>query len=61
MDNIYSVSETAKILQVSEESIRRYIKSGSLRASKLGKAYRIQEKDLQAFLESRIKEVEPEK
>lgn len=55
MDNIYSVDETAKILQVSEESIRRYIKSGSLRASKLGKAYRIQEKDLQAFLESRIK------
>lgn len=61
MDNIYSVDETAKILQVSEESIRRYIKSGSLRAAKLGKAYRIQEKDLQAFLESRIKEVEPEK
>lgn len=55
MDNIYSVDETAKILQVSEESIRRYIKSGSLRAAKLGKAYRIQEKDLQAFLESRIK------
>lgn len=60
MDNIYSVDETAKILQVSEESIRRYIKSGSLRAAKLGKAYRIQEKDLQAFLESRIKKADPE-
>ena len=55
MDRIYSVEEVASILQVHIDTVRRYIKSGALRAAKIGKAYRVQEKDLQAFIESKIK------
>ena len=57
MDRIYSVEEVASILQVHIDTVRRYIKSGALRAAKIGKAYRVQESDLQAFIEARIKEV----
>ena len=57
MDRIYSVEEVSEILQVHIDTVRRYIKSGALRAAKIGKAYRVQESDLQAFIEARIKEV----
>lgn len=57
MDRIYTVEETAEILQVHIDTVRKYIKSGALRAAKIGKAYRVQESDLQAFIEARIKEV----
>lgn len=55
MDKLYDLQEVANILQVHIDTVRRYIKSGALRAAKIGKAYRVQEKDLQAFIESRIK------
>ena len=60
MDRIYSTEETAEILQLHINTVRRYIKEGALRASKVGKAYRVQEKDLQAFVEARIKEAPEE-
>lgn len=55
MDRIYNLEEVASILQVHIDTVRRYIKSGALRAAKIGKAYRVQERDLQAFIEARIK------
>lgn len=55
MDKLYDLEEVSKILQVHIETVRRYIKSGALRAAKIGKAYRVQERDLQAFIEARIK------
>ena len=55
MDRIYNLEEVANILQVHVQSVRRYIKSGARRAAKIGKSYRVQEKDLQAFIEARIK------
>lgn len=48
LDKFLTVQETAKKLRVSERTIMRYIKSGKLRASKLGQ-WRIQEGDLQSF------------
>lgn len=60
MDKLYNLEEVSKILQVHIETVRRYIKSGALRAAKIGKAYRIQERDLQAFIEARIKEAPEE-
>ena len=60
MDRIYNLEEVADILQVHVQSVRRYIKSGALRAAKIGKAYRVQEKDLQAFIEARIKDAPEE-
>ena len=55
MDRIYSLEEISSILQVHIDTVRRYVKRGSLRAAKIGKAYRVQESDLKAFIEARIK------
>ncbi|MCH7730835.1 helix-turn-helix domain-containing protein, partial [Patescibacteria group bacterium] len=41
MERLYTTEQAAKLLQVSVITIRRYIKSGKLRASKIGKDYRI--------------------
>ena len=48
VEKFLTVQEVAKKLRVSERTITRYIKSGKLRASKLGQ-WRIQESDLQLF------------
>lgn len=48
----FTIEEVAKLLKVSEMTIYRYIKAKKLSAYKLGrKAYRIKDKDLQAFLD----------
>jgi excisionase family DNA binding protein len=49
MDKLLTLKETAKILRVSERTIMRYLKSGKLKASKLGQ-WRIKESDLDKFL-----------
>jgi len=50
MEKLFTLKETAKILRVSERTIMRYLKSGKLKASKLGQ-WRIKESDLNKFLE----------
>ena len=49
MDKLLTLTETAQILRVSERTIMRYLKSGKLKASKLGQ-WRIKESDLEKFL-----------
>jgi len=49
MEKLFTLKETAKILRVSERTIMRYLKSGKLKASKLGQ-WRIKESDLERFL-----------
>ena len=49
MEKLFTLKETAKILRVSERTIMRYLKSGKLKASKLGQ-WRIKESDLEKFL-----------
>jgi len=49
MDKLLTLKETAKILRVSERTIMRYLKSGKLKASKLGQ-WRISQKDIDEFL-----------
>ena len=49
----YTTEEVAKILLVDPESIRRYVRSGKLKAVKLGgKFIRIEKTDLNRFTES---------
>ena len=49
----YTTDEIANILQVDPESVRRYVRSGKLKAVKLGgKFIRIEKADLQNFIES---------
>ena len=51
MEKLFTLKETAKILRVSERTIMRYLKSGKLKASKLGK-WRIKQSDLEKFLKN---------
>lgn len=46
---LYSPEDVAKILRVSRRSIYNYIKSGKLKAVKIGKEWRITEKNLIDF------------
>ncbi len=45
----YTLQEVAKLLQVSERSMYRYIKSGKLKAVKVG-YWRIDKKSLDVFI-----------
>ena len=50
---LYTSDEVASLLQVDPESVRRYVRSGKLKAVKLGgKFIRIDKADLNNFLES---------
>lgn len=46
----YSITEVANIIDMSRESVRRYIQTGMLKAVKNGKSYRIRKQDLYNFL-----------
>lgn len=48
----YTVGEIAELLDFSWRTIQRRIKSGELKASRIGNRYRITREDLIAFLES---------
>ena len=47
---IYTVKEVADLLKVSKMTISRYIQSGKLKSSKLGRMYRLTDDDLRKFL-----------
>lgn len=49
---VMTPSEAAAILKVSEEDVVAAITEGSLKAKKLGKAYRISKESLEEFLNS---------
>jgi excisionase family DNA binding protein len=49
----FTVSEVADFLDVSNRSVRRWIKSGELPAHRFGVAVRISEIDLRAFAAAR--------
>ena len=53
MDKLLTLKETAQILRVSERTIMRYLKSGKLKASKIGQ-WRIKEIDLNRFLKENL-------
>ena len=52
MDTLLTVEQVAQILQVHWQTVLTYIKSGKLKALKLGRGYRIDPKDLEAFIEN---------
>ncbi len=49
---IYSVYEVCEILGISRRTITKYIKSGELKAVKLGNQIRITKEALEAFLKA---------
>lgn len=52
-DRYQTVQELAGRLEVSEATIRQWIKSGALRAIDIGKGWRIADTDLELFLKTR--------
>jgi len=51
---VYTVQEVARILRVSPLTVLRYIKLGKLKARRIGRGYRITERDLALFLDPDI-------
>ena len=52
-DRYQTVQELALRLEVAEATVRRWIKSGDLRAIAIGKGWRIADTDLARFLKAR--------
>lgn len=50
-ENILTPMQVAKILQVHQFTVLKFIKQGRLKASKLGRVYRIRESDVEGFLD----------
>jgi putative molybdopterin biosynthesis protein len=48
--NFYTVEEVSKKLKITKLSIYRYIKSGKLKAYRIGKNIRISEENLNKFI-----------
>ena len=49
---IYTIKETAELLQVTTRSIYSYIKEGKLHAVKIGREWRVTQKDIEKLLET---------
>lgn len=47
---LYTLKEVEAILKVTQRTLYNYIKSGKLKAIKLGKEWRVREEDLNDFL-----------
>lgn len=52
MDKYYTVEQIAELLAMHPKTIQRYIREGKLRASKVGKGWRVTGHDLSVFTES---------
>src|SRR5215216_2832940 len=52
-ETFLSLSETARLINVSERTIHRWIQDGRLPFYKPGRAYRFRMSDIEAFLEER--------
>lgn len=53
IEKLYTVKEVAELLQVSERSVFRFMQpdyKNQLKASKVGRSWRITEKDLKDFI-----------
>ena len=59
-DRLLTVAEVADLMRVSNMTVYRLIKSGSLGAIRVGKNFRIRESDVGRYLADRAVRVDPE-
>jgi excisionase family DNA binding protein len=50
-DKLLTPPQVAQQLQVNERTVTQWLRRGHLRGLKIGKVWRVSERDLQAFLE----------
>ncbi len=60
-ERFYSIEDIAKILNVSDGAVRKWLKAGALKGIKLGRIWRIRESDFDKFLKERESTGEKEK
>ena len=58
-DSLLTVGEVAATLRVSNMTVYRIIRSGQLRATRVGKNYRIRESDMTRYLSERRTQLAP--
>ena len=58
MQKLMTVKEVADILRVSNMTVYRLVKSGSLLAVRVGKNYRIKANDVQAYIDRAQPEID---
>jgi excisionase family DNA binding protein len=51
-DRLFSIAEVAERLGMSKDTISDWIKAGRLKASRIGRFWRIRERDLEAFIDN---------
>ena len=51
----YTVDDVSEKLKLTPETIRNFIRRGELEAYKFGKAYRIDERELERFISTKLK------
>lgn len=56
MDEILTAEQVANILQVHPFTVLKFIKQGKLKASKLGRVYRIRRSDVDEFLDNQVQQ-----
>jgi len=49
---VYTIEELVDVLHVTRRTIYNYLRSGSLKAAKMGKYWRVTEKQLEDFLQA---------
>ena len=52
-DKLLSVEEVSRRLDVTQDTVRRYIRTKQLNAIRLGSKYKVSEEDLAAFINER--------
>lgn len=51
--DFYNLQEIAELLNMNLQTIRKYVRAGELKASKIGKQYIITKENLKAFIDSK--------
>jgi len=51
MQEIYTSDQVAKILQIHPQTVLKFIRDGKLKASKVGRGYRVKAQAIEEFLE----------
>jgi excisionase family DNA binding protein len=51
-DRLYTIAEVAQYLGMSKDTITTWVKAGRLKASRIGRFWRIRPRDLEAFLDA---------
>jgi excisionase family DNA binding protein len=51
VERIYTPEEVAELLSVTPKTVKDWLRAGKLKGSKLGKLWRVQDSDIQRFMD----------